>query len=256
MSYGFDPQRRVVWLDADTIDAPLGGALCAEHADAMIVPLGWWLDDRRVGQGSLFKPAAALSKVPARPGGRAGRAPAARTRRALGADERPPDGSPRRRGRVHRPRIGDVPLLPLDELLAVADGTELLAAERGAASPPSATEPGGPADAERAAGPDAERAAGPDPHTGDPDPGDPDPGNPDPGDPDPGDADPGDRAEGAQPVVPWMPFFRGDDDLGGLLDARTPLLARAFGHRPGPDDPERVRPGGRRVIPRSPRRLG
>lgn len=38
-----------------------------------------------------------------------------------------------------------------------------------------------------------------------------------------------------EPVValpaaePWMPTFDTHDDLGGLLDAKTPLLARAFG---------------------------
>jgi hypothetical protein len=36
------------------------------------------------------------------------------------------------------------------------------------------------------------------------------------------------------PAEPWMPSFDTSDDLGGILDAKTPLLARAFGRtRPG-----------------------
>lgn len=33
----------------------------------------------------------------------------------------------------------------------------------------------------------------------------------------------------APPAVPWIPVFDRADDLGGLLNARTPLLSRAFG---------------------------
>ena len=29
-------------------------------------------------------------------------------------------------------------------------------------------------------------------------------------------------------AIPWMPEFDQTDDLGGVLDAHTPLLARAF----------------------------
>ena len=32
-------------------------------------------------------------------------------------------------------------------------------------------------------------------------------------------------------ALPWTPVFDQTDDLGGLLAARGPLLARAFGHR-------------------------
>ena len=248
MSYGFDPQRRVVWLDAETLDAPLGGALCAEHADAMILPLGWWLDDRRVGQGSLFKPAPALPAVPRRASPRtaAGRAssgaPEARLSES-GTDEAAVVQT-RRRRRAHRPRIGDVPLLPLDELFEVARQTDqgtsrspalpglalvsTIDAEReidddAAADQPDSSEPG---DSGEADGIEPAAAA-----TGD--------------------------VETGNPVVPWMPFFRADDDLGGLLDARTPLLARAFGHRPGAHEADRQRKAdARRVIPRAPRRLG
>lgn len=76
MAYGFDADRLLVWIAArDPATAPLGaGTLCLRHADAMVVPQGWTLDDRRESAPRLF-----------RPGARAAR-PAARTRRS----SRPP----------------------------------------------------------------------------------------------------------------------------------------------------------------------
>jgi hypothetical protein len=47
VAYGFDPTRRVAWLQPAEPDAA-GGVLCRRHADAMIVPRGWALDDRRI----------------------------------------------------------------------------------------------------------------------------------------------------------------------------------------------------------------
>ncbi len=49
MAYGFDADRLLVWLTPrDPHDDPLiAGALCTRHADAMVVPQGWTLDDRR-----------------------------------------------------------------------------------------------------------------------------------------------------------------------------------------------------------------
>ena len=49
MAFGFDVDRLLVWLaprepDGDPLRA---GALCKRHADAMVVPRGWTLDDRR-----------------------------------------------------------------------------------------------------------------------------------------------------------------------------------------------------------------
>jgi len=35
-------------------------------------------------------------------------------------------------------------------------------------------------------------------------------------------------------ALPWTPVFDQSDDLGGVLDARSPLLARAFGRRGRP----------------------
>ena len=56
VSYGFDAEHLVVWLDA--FAGPLGprsGVLCLRHANAMVVPLGWMLDDRREPVPRLFK---------------------------------------------------------------------------------------------------------------------------------------------------------------------------------------------------------
>lgn len=67
-AYGFDADRLLVWLTArEPGDDPLrAGALCARHADAMIVPRGWTLDDRRSGQRRLFPTRGVASPAPAR----------------------------------------------------------------------------------------------------------------------------------------------------------------------------------------------
>ena len=58
MAYGFDVDRLLVWLavrdpDGDPLRA---GSLCKRHADAMVVPRGWTLDDRREAEPRLFRP--------------------------------------------------------------------------------------------------------------------------------------------------------------------------------------------------------
>lgn len=49
MAFGFDADRLLVWLAARDPDGdPLrAGSLCRRHADAMVVPVGWTLEDRR-----------------------------------------------------------------------------------------------------------------------------------------------------------------------------------------------------------------
>jgi len=59
-AYGFDADRLLVWLavrdpDGDPLTA---GALCSRHADAMVVPRGWTLDDRRRPTTTVTDPAA------------------------------------------------------------------------------------------------------------------------------------------------------------------------------------------------------
>jgi hypothetical protein len=56
VSYGFDAEQLIVWLD--TFQAAQGassGVLCRRHADAMVVPLSWMLDDRREPAPRLFR---------------------------------------------------------------------------------------------------------------------------------------------------------------------------------------------------------
>jgi len=60
MAYGFDVDRLLVWLavrDPDGGDPMRAGSLCKRHADAMVVPQGWTLDDRRDSTPRLFRPA-------------------------------------------------------------------------------------------------------------------------------------------------------------------------------------------------------
>ena len=134
MAFGFDVDRLLVWLaprepDSDPLRA---GALCKRHADAMVVPRGWTLDDRREPGPRLFRP----------------------------ADADAPSG--RSRSRRVRPDAD-----------AAAEQLALTVAEV----------------------------------TGEP----------------LADDDPD-----ATVAIPWMPTFDEADDLGGVLAARSPLLARAF----------------------------
>jgi hypothetical protein len=134
MAFGFDVDRLLVWLaprepDSDPLRA---GALCKRHADAMVVPRGWTLDDRREPTPRLFRPTPDAAE---RPG----------------------------RARARRARAGVAP--PEQLALTVAEVT-------------------------------GEPLANDDPD--------------------------------ATVAIPWMPAFDEDDDLDGLLAARSPLLARAF----------------------------
>src|SRR5512143_2736246 len=56
MTYGFDAEHLMVWIDAyDGVAHGRDGVLCRRHADAMVVPLGWMLDDRREPVPRLFR---------------------------------------------------------------------------------------------------------------------------------------------------------------------------------------------------------
>jgi hypothetical protein len=74
VAYGFDPSRAVAWLEPYVAGSAEAGAhqgrLCRRHADAMVVPQGWWLEDRRSAE-QLFtaKPAPQerAARRPARP---------------------------------------------------------------------------------------------------------------------------------------------------------------------------------------------
>lgn len=139
-AYGMIPEDLLFWI-APLDDAPAveHNVLCRRHADAMVVPRGWTLDDRREPIPRLF--------MPRRP-------------------EPGPDPDPRPSRRRARP-VGS----GVGEQLQI-DGT-------GEIARPDTTEV-------------------PDEHDGDPAP------------------------------QSWQPDFDQDDDLGGLLEVRSPLLARAF----------------------------
>jgi len=57
VAFGFQADPYVIWLDratAGTGSRQRAGALCRRHADAMVVPIGWSLDDRRQPVPRLF----------------------------------------------------------------------------------------------------------------------------------------------------------------------------------------------------------
>ncbi len=149
----------VFWLDAlrpDTHQA--NGVLCRRHADSMVLPRHWTLDDLREPVPRLFQPPAAAPIT----------APAAR----------------RRKHSV--PNDGEQLLLaaPVDD--AATQTIDTLVDE--SASP----DDDGTAPVSDLAGVEVEAAAVLD------------------------------------AAVPWTPTFDENDDLDGLLAARSPLLARAF----------------------------
>lgn len=77
MAYGFDVDRLLVWLavrDPDGGDPMRAGSLCKRHADAMVVPQGWILDNRRESTPRLFRPGPSPAAEPA-PRARARRRP-------------------------------------------------------------------------------------------------------------------------------------------------------------------------------------
>ena len=62
MTYGFDAEHLMVWIDAyERVNTDRAGVLCRRHADAMVVPLGWMLDDRRDPVPRLFKSSCATA---------------------------------------------------------------------------------------------------------------------------------------------------------------------------------------------------
>jgi hypothetical protein len=140
MTYGFDAEQVMVWIDSyDRVSVDRSGVLCRRHADAMVVPLGWMLDDRR-------DPVPRLFKTPAQPVTTAPRH--------------------RRTTSHHHDKA---------EQLELGDDVVVTQWADAAQGPGEASEP---VEIE---------------------------------------------------VLPWKPTFDQTDDLDGLLEARGPLLARAFG---------------------------
>ncbi|MEI8322473.1 MAG: DUF3499 family protein [Actinomycetes bacterium] len=55
VAYGFNTQLLAVWLNVFDPKEPFGtGILCRRHADALVVPRGWHIDDRREKIPRLF----------------------------------------------------------------------------------------------------------------------------------------------------------------------------------------------------------
>ena len=66
--YGIDADHLVVWIESlDGAVSYRAGVLCRRHADAMVVPLGWMLDDRREAAPRLFRPREPVVAPAARP---------------------------------------------------------------------------------------------------------------------------------------------------------------------------------------------
>lgn len=153
MAYGMVPQDLLFWM-APFGDAPVADAsvLCQRHADAMVVPRGWTLDDRREDALRLFRP-------------------------------RPADPTRSRPVRRRRSPVRE----PAPEQLQI-DGTGEI--DRPAPAPAADAPPDN-------ASPDDASADG--------------------------------VSEGPPAgAAPWEPAFDHADDLGGLLEVNSPLLARAF----------------------------
>lgn len=68
VAYGFDADALAVWLDSFSVAVEArSGVLCRRHADAMVVPIGWSLDDRRDPVPRLFRTAAVTPGAPVPP---------------------------------------------------------------------------------------------------------------------------------------------------------------------------------------------
>jgi hypothetical protein len=180
VAYGFAAERQLAWLSnfGEGSDPHIAGALCDRHAAAMQLPQGWWLDDRRTDQPTLFH---SREHTPAAP---------PRSHHAADERDRP---RPLRRGQEQA--IGEQ--LALDaQVVPPPEEAEAL-------DPPD--QPGDGDEGEGRADHLRLVVAG-------------------------GDADvEGIESPPGPPAEPWVPVFDIDDDLGGLLDASTPLLSRAFG---------------------------
>jgi hypothetical protein len=214
VAYGFDAESLVVWLDAyHSGQGTRSGGLCRRHADAMVVPLGWMLDDRREPAPRLFTAARMhdLTDELVRPRQRRGRADRSdRTLELLrtaamqlSLDDVGADGSPD--GEIRQ--TGPVPIAmtpdPTVEILRPNVEIEL------------DTEPA--ADAEPEMEPEVEPEVEPDAVVvievealGEVEV-----------------EDPAGEEQDAE-VLPWQPRFDQQDDLSGLLQARGRLLSRAF----------------------------
>ena len=67
VTYGIDPYELVVTIEAFDLErSRRAGVLCRGHADSMVVPSGWTLDDRREAAPRLFRTRASVEVKPRR----------------------------------------------------------------------------------------------------------------------------------------------------------------------------------------------
>jgi hypothetical protein len=202
VAYRFDPANQLVVLDGlrGSLD-PESGALCMRHASTMVLPRGWWLDDRRQTIPTLF---ANIRRDLEQLGGAVPEVPRAR------------------RTGARRTRAVDAPLIeptavsvPGQVVAGVVESVDevVVPAVVTAAEPVVAAvvEAIGVPAVEAAADPVVEPVADPVVEAS---------------------VESGETDDG--PVVhAWTPDFDAHDDLDGLLNATSPLLSRAFsGRRP------------------------
>jgi hypothetical protein len=150
VAYGFDAPKRLVWFDQydDSVSHTAAGRLCRRHAESLIPPRGWVVENRRAVDGTLFEP------IPVEKSARA---------------------DPPKAAVVEPVQETLTPQLPFGDDLAVPVTAD--------------SEPTAP----------------------------------------PGELEPVDEpVDEPVAVSAWKPTFDTSDDVGGLLNATTPLLSRAF----------------------------
>ena len=69
VSYGIDNANLTVWIDNSHVpEREHAGRLCRRHADALVVPRGWTIDDRRQPIPQLFRDLSVeLDRIPEKP---------------------------------------------------------------------------------------------------------------------------------------------------------------------------------------------
>jgi hypothetical protein len=216
VAYGFEAERFLVWVESVPVDLAAeirSGVLCRRHADALSPPRGWWLDDRRDPTPQLFRE----------------QQRAAEPTDFGASNDTTQESAPRvrRRSDKRSRRDADITIeLPFDFAAAAAIDEPDVVAAAGAIAPLAtiADEAGGEALNIAEPSPDVAPSSV--------------------AEPSPQVASSADVASLAVELVdlpdpdetkaiPWSPHFDQNDDLGGLLNVRSPLLSRAFRGRRG-----------------------
>ncbi len=215
-----------MWLDVLAPELALDrriGVLCRRHADAMVVPLGWMLDDHREPTPRLFKVAEtdATGEVARR------RRPAAARSAHSEQLELVVPGLP---VVADEPTVGEqIADLLADDTAQIQRTVEMAVTDQGVTPEPVRPEPVEPQPAEPEPAPAIVEP---------PEPAEPQPephSEPVSAEPEPAAA----LEEQNGQATLWTPVFDPADDLGGLLTASSPLLSRAFGT--GSSAPQRRR---------------